>query len=38
MENRKVMFNNKTNLLQLEEPIYPLVENETANVYRNLFP
>ena len=38
MENRKVMFNKKTNLLQLEEPFYHLVENPTANVYRNLFP
>ena len=38
MENRKVMFNSKTNLLQLEEPFYQLVENQSANVYRNLFP
>ena len=38
MENRKVKFNSKTNLLQLEERFYHLVENPTANVYRNLFP
>ena len=38
MENRQVKFNNKTNLLQLEEHMYHLVENPTANVFRNLFP
>lgn len=38
MENRQVKFNTKTNLLQLEEHMYHLVENPTANVFRNLFP
>lgn len=38
MENRQVKFNTKTNLLQLEEHMYHLVENPTPNVFRNLFP
>ncbi len=38
MENRKVYLNNQNNLLQLEEHIYPLVDCETPNVFRNLFP
>lgn len=38
MENRKVMMNNNTNLLQLEEHMYPLVDVQTPNVFRNLFP
>ena len=35
---RKVYQNPKTNLLQLEEHMYPLVDVETPNVFRNLFP
>ena len=38
MENRKVYKNPHTNLLQLEEHMYPLVDVETPNVFRNLFP
>lgn len=38
MENRKVKMNDHTNLLQLEEHMYPLVDVETPNVFRNLFP
>ncbi len=38
MENRKVYFDDHTNLLQLEEHIYPLVDVERPNVFRNLFP
>ncbi len=38
MENRKVKMNNNTNLLQLEEHMYPLVDVSTPNVFRNLFP
>ncbi len=38
MENRKVFKNPHTNLLQLEEHIYPLVDVNQPNVFRNLFP
>lgn len=38
MEARKVQKNEYTNLLELEEHIYPLVDVNTPNVYRNLFP
>ena len=38
MENRKVKFDPHTNLLQLEEHMYPLVDVRTPNVFHNLFP
>lgn len=38
MENRKVFKNPHNNLLQLEEHMYPLVDVEKPNVFRNLFP
>ena len=38
MENRRVYLNEKNNLLELEEHMYPLVDVETPNVFRNLFP
>lgn len=38
MENRKVYMNSHNNLLQLEEHMYPLVDVDTPNVFRNLFP
>ncbi len=38
MEQRKVYINPKNNLLQLEEPIYPLADVKEANTFRNLFP
>lgn len=38
MENRRVFKNLHNNLLQLEEHMYPLVDVETPNVFRNLFP
>ena len=38
MENRAVYFNQNTNLLNLEEHMYPLVDVDTPNVFRNLFP
>lgn len=38
MENRQVKMNDHTNLLELEEHIYHLVDTEKPNVYRNLFP
>ena len=37
MENRKVYLDDHTNLLQLEEHMYPLVDVKTPNVFRNLF-
>lgn len=37
MEERKVFLNKHTNLLELEEYMYPLVDVETPNVFRNLF-
>ena len=38
MQNRQVRMNGKTNLLELEEHMYPLVDVETPNVFRTLFP
>ncbi len=38
MENRSVRMNLHTNLLELEEHMYPLVDVATPNVFRNLFP
>lgn len=38
MENRRVTKNEHTNLLQLEEHLYTLVDVEKPNVFRNLFP
>ncbi len=38
MENRKVKMNHKTNLLELEEHMYQLVDTQTPNAFRNLFP
>lgn len=37
-ENRPVHMNNLNNLLELEEHMYQLVDVETPNVFRNLFP
>ncbi len=37
MENRKVYLDKHSNLLQLEEHMYPLVDVEKPNVFRNLF-
>lgn len=38
MESRKVQYNEHTNLLELEEYMYPLVDCEEPNTFRNLFP
>ncbi|MDO5522064.1 MAG: 2-isopropylmalate synthase [bacterium] len=38
MENRRVFKNSHNNLLQLEEHMYPLVDTDKPNVFRNLFP
>lgn len=38
MADRKVCINPHNNLLQLEEHLYPLVDVEQPNVFRNLFP
>ena len=38
MDNRPVIMNEKTNLLELEEHIYHLVDVDKPNVYHNLFP
>ena len=38
MDNRPVNINKHTNLLELEENIYHLVDTDIPNVYRNLFP
>ena len=38
MQNRPVKMDPHTNLLTLEEHMYPLVDVETPNVFRNLFP
>lgn len=38
MEDRKVYMDTHSNLLQLEEHMYPLVDVETPNTFRNLFP
>ncbi len=37
MDNRKVYLNEHSNLLQLEEHMYPLVDVKSPNVFRNLF-
>ncbi|MCR5295504.1 MAG: 2-isopropylmalate synthase [Lachnospiraceae bacterium] len=36
--NRKVRMNHSSHLLELEEYMYPLVDVEKPNVFRNLFP
>ncbi len=38
MENRSVIMNPHTNLLELEEHIYHLADNPTPNLYGNLYP
>ena len=38
MENRKVFMNQHNKLLELEEHMYQLVDVETPNIFRNLFP
>ena len=38
MINRAVRMNYHTNLLELEEHMYPLVDVQTPNVFHNLFP
>ena len=38
MENRAVRMNYHTNLLELEEHMYTLVDVDSPNVFRNLFP
>lgn len=38
MENRRVYKNPQNHLLQLEEHMYPLVDTDRPNVFRNLFP
>ncbi len=38
MDNRVVINNEKTNLLELEEHMYHLVDVDKPNVFRNLFP
>ena len=38
MENRRVFMNKQNNLLSLEEHMYPLVDVEKPNIFRNLFP
>ncbi len=38
MDQRKVYKNTQNNLLQLEEPIYNLVDVAEPNTFRNLFP
>ncbi len=38
MDDRVVKFNKNKNLLQLEEHFYHLVDTETPNTFRNLFP
>ena len=35
---REVLMNEKTNLLQLEEHFYQLVDVDEPNTFRNLFP
>ena len=37
-ENRPVTMNDKNNLLQIEEHIYPLQDVEKPNAFRNMFP
>lgn len=36
MEDRKVYLDKHSNLLQLEEHMYPLVDIEKPNIFRNL--
>lgn len=36
--SRAVQMNEKNNLLELEEKMYPLADVESPNVFRNLFP
>ena len=36
--NRAVHFDRHTNLLQLEEHMYPLVDVDHPNTFRNLYP
>ncbi|CVI66373.1 2-isopropylmalate synthase [Clostridiales bacterium CHKCI001] len=38
MDNRSVIMNKHTNLLELEEHIYRLADVEEPNTFRNLFP
>ena len=38
MDNRSVRLNKKSNLLKLDEYMYPLVDTDKPNVFRNLFP
>ncbi|MBP3339217.1 MAG: 2-isopropylmalate synthase [Lachnospiraceae bacterium] len=38
MDNRKVRFNENTNLLEIEEHLYHLVDVNEPNTFRNLFP
>ena len=38
MDNRPVINNQNTNLLELEEHMYHLVDVDKPNVFRNLFP
>ena len=38
MDNRSVVMNKHTNLLELEEHIYHLADVEEPNTFRNLFP
>ena len=38
MEDRKVYLDKHSNLLQLEEHMFPMVDVEKPNVFRNLFP
>lgn len=38
MENRKVVMDAHNNLLSLEEHMYPLVDVDKPNIFRNLFP
>ena len=38
MESRKVLINSHNNLLELQEHLYPLVDVDEPNVFRNLFP
>lgn len=38
MDNRAVKYNDQTNLLELEEHMYHLVDVDKPNVFRNLFP
>ena len=37
MDNRSVRLNKKSNLLKLDEYMYPLVDTDKTNVFSNLF-